>query len=197
MLESNLEFSEKGNLCKVTLFQNNENLTFTEVIEKWQDNVEFRQFYISLIANLPFEAIYWESPAINIDTRGRKYEFVAVESKQLARVEPDSTAFIEHFNSATTDKRIIAFENLSGDAKLVVPYPICSVDSYTHLAKFLREAPDYQCHAFFQIVGKEVSNRLNHNPLWLNTSGLGVSWLHARLDSYPKYYTYSPYKKAI
>ncbi len=197
MWESNIEFSEKVNLCRVTIFKNNKNLTFAEVVENWKLNVEFRQFYISLIANLPYEAIYWESPAINIDTMCTQYEFVAVESKQLASVEPDSTAFIEHFNLATTDKNIIAFKNLSGDAKLVVPCPICSVDSYTHLAKFLREAPDYQCHEFFQIVGKEVGNRLDRNPLWLNTSGLGVSWLHARLDSYPKYYTYSPYKKAI
>lgn len=106
--------------------------------------MEFRQFYISLIANLSFEALYWESPAINIVTMGRKYEFVAVESKQLASVEPDSAAFIEHFNSATTDKSIITFENLSGDTKLVVPYPIFLVDSYTHLAKFLREAREFK-----------------------------------------------------
>ncbi len=172
-------------------------MTFAEVVENWKLNLEFRQFYISLIANLPYEAIFWESPAINVHTMGTKYEFVAVESKQLASVEPDSTAFIEHFNTATTDKNIIAFKNLSGDAKLIVPCPICSVDSYTHLVKFLRHAPDYQCHEFFQKVAKEVGNRLDDSPLWLNTSGLGMSWLHARLDSYPKYYTYSPYKKAI
>jgi len=29
---------------------------------------------------------------------------------------------------------------------------------------------------------------------WLSTSGLGVGWLHVRLDSRPKYYTYEPYK---
>lgn len=31
--------------------------------------------------------------------------------------------------------------------------------------------------------------------LWCSTSGLGVYWLHIRLDQYPKYYTYRPYKQ--
>ena len=32
--------------------------------------------------------------------------------------------------------------------------------------------------------------------LWVSTSGLGVYWLHVRLDSYPKYYQHAPYKNA-
>ena len=27
-------------------------------------------------------------------------------------------------------------------------------------------------------------------PVWLSTSGMGVAWLHFRLDQRPKYYTY-------
>ncbi len=33
-------------------------------------------------------------------------------------------------------------------------------------------------------------------PRWLNTSGLGVPWLHVRIDSRPKYITYRPYRDA-
>jgi hypothetical protein len=32
-------------------------------------------------------------------------------------------------------------------------------------------------------------------PVWLSTSGLGIYWLHFRLDTVPKYYTYAPYKR--
>lgn len=32
-------------------------------------------------------------------------------------------------------------------------------------------------------------------PIWLSTSGLGVYWLHMRLDRRPKYYTYEPFKE--
>jgi hypothetical protein len=32
-------------------------------------------------------------------------------------------------------------------------------------------------------------------PLWISTSGLGVYWLHVRLDARPKYYTYAPFRQ--
>lgn len=31
-------------------------------------------------------------------------------------------------------------------------------------------------------------------PIWLSTSGLGVYWLHVRLDTRPKYYNHDEYK---
>lgn len=31
-------------------------------------------------------------------------------------------------------------------------------------------------------------------PLWVSTSGLGVPWLHVRLDDAPKYYTHRPFR---
>jgi len=30
--------------------------------------------------------------------------------------------------------------------------------------------------------------------LWISTAGLGVTWLHVRIDSSPKYYTHAPYR---
>ena len=30
-------------------------------------------------------------------------------------------------------------------------------------------------------------------PTWLSTAGMGVSWLHVRLDSQPKYYGFAAY----
>ncbi len=79
MWVSNLEFSEKGNPYRDTIVQNNEKLTFAEAVETWKDNMEFRQFYISLIANLPYEAIFWESPAINVDSKEHKDQGVSLQ----------------------------------------------------------------------------------------------------------------------
>ena len=31
-------------------------------------------------------------------------------------------------------------------------------------------------------------------PAWVSTSGLGVSWLHIRIDTRPKYYSYAPFR---
>jgi hypothetical protein len=33
-------------------------------------------------------------------------------------------------------------------------------------------------------------------PIWLSTAGMGVAWLHIRLDERPKYYSHKPYAVA-
>ena len=49
----------------------------------------------------------------------------------------------------------------------------------------------------WQLVGAAMQRRLNTKPVWLSTAGAGVSWLHVRLDDWPKYYGYTPYRKAV
>jgi len=44
------------------------------------------------------------------------------------------------------------------------------------------------------MVGAALERQLGAQPVWLNTSGLGIYWLHIRLDSSPKYYTHAPYR---
>jgi hypothetical protein len=88
----------------------------------------------------------------------------------------------------------VTFRNLGGDAMLIAPSPGDSLRGYAHLASFLHEAPDSQVHAIWQSVGQMVSKSLSDKPIWLSTSGLGVAWLHIRLDSSPKYYQHQPYK---
>jgi hypothetical protein len=47
------------------------------------------------------------------------------------------------------------------------------------------------------MVGTEMKKRLkslNGNTVWMSTSGLGVHWVHMRMDSNPKYYSHKPYK---
>jgi NADH:ubiquinone oxidoreductase subunit len=39
-----------------------------------------------------------------------------------------------------------------------------------------------------------MQNRVGEQPVWLSTAGMGVAWLHVRLDDRPKYYGYSPYR---
>lgn len=39
-----------------------------------------------------------------------------------------------------------------------------------------------------------MSQRLGLKPVWLNTAGGGVPWLHIRLDDQPKYYRYQAYR---
>jgi hypothetical protein len=101
---------------------------------------------------------------------------------------PDQTAFSEHF----TREDVAGFWNLGRDAYLVVP-----AHPYPHLAVFARTAPMDIQHQFWRAVGEAVSAQLSERPLWLSTSGLGIAWLHVRLDGKPKYYTHQPYRQAV
>ena len=76
---------------------------------------------------------------------------------------------------------------------LVVPVPLDANTDYAHLASFVRSATAPQQGAFWQAVGEAVRDSLSAQRLWLSTSGLGVYWLHVRLDSRPKYYTCQAY----
>jgi hypothetical protein len=124
----------------------------------------------------------------------QSFEFVLVDSPRLADVKPDPVAFRQYFESAASNAEIVAFANLGNDAYLIAPCPRAPLSAYAHLAAFIREAPDHQKHALWQAVGMALERRLDGRPLWLSTAGLGVYWLHLRLDSRPKYYSFQAYR---
>ena len=58
----------------------------------------------------------------------------------------------------------------------------------------VRHAAQDQTDELWRLTGEEMAARISDNPLWLNTHGGGVAWLHIRIDNRPKYYGYKPYK---
>eukprot|EP00614_Pseudopedinella_elastica_P018899 CAMPEP_0172646364 /NCGR_PEP_ID=MMETSP1068-20121228/240204_1 /TAXON_ID=35684 /ORGANISM="Pseudopedinella elastica, Strain CCMP716" /LENGTH=345 /DNA_ID=CAMNT_0013460621 /DNA_START=347 /DNA_END=1385 /DNA_ORIENTATION=- len=96
---------------------------------------------------------------------------------------------------------VASFANLGGDSYLVAPSPVESPPRpYPHLAAFLANAPPQQVAKLWRTVAGVVLTRAEqvagaaNRPFWLSTSGLGVYWLHVRIDRRPKYYTHLPYK---
>jgi hypothetical protein len=77
---------------------------------------------------------------------------------------------------------------------LVVPVPVTEEKFYSHLASFMRNVPRDQLLAFWRVVGAEMGKAIGTEKRWLSTHGLGVYWLHVRIDSRPKYYHFLPYK---
>ena len=153
MWEPRLEFSDTKHLCKVTIYKDEQLMTFAEVVKSWKFDAEFREFYISLLSEMPYEALFWETPPITQSTINNLYEFVAVDSPNLANVEPNSSAFEQYFKSVTDNETVVAFANLGNDAWLIAPCPKDSNNVYTHLTKFLRTGPKKQCHEFFHKIG--------------------------------------------
>jgi hypothetical protein len=193
MWKAQLDTHDKD-VYKVRLFENNDPLRFEDVIYNWHDNHEFRSFYISILKEAPFDAFFWEHPPLTESNAGQAYEFVLVNSPQLSKANADPKPFSRQFSSQDRSQSVIRFENLSGDAELVVPRPITTESIYSHFAIFLRNAPQEQAHQLFVILADAMKNKIGYEPIWISTSGLGVYWLHIRLDKRPKYYTYQPYK---
>ena len=94
-------------------------------------------------------------------------------------------------------KKVVSFQNKVGDAFFVVPRADGPWATYGHLASFVRGASAEQQVAFFRAVGTALEHALENRggaPTWLSTAGTGVAWLHARLDSRPKYYRTESFK---
>jgi hypothetical protein len=178
---------------KVAIDLNSTPVSYAQVLSHWQNDAEFRSMFIRILADCPYSAFRWETPPITKSNADRPFECVILDSPGLASV-PDAAAFAEHFKH--TDKAVIEFANLSGDAILVVPRPLGSHGIYGHIGTFVRQAPAAQIHSLWQAVGSAMQRRLGAKPVWLSTAGAGVSWLHVRLDDRPKYYTFAPYRDA-
>ena len=165
--------------------------TFAEVVRAWQSDAGFRAMFNGLLAEVPFAAYRWETPAVSAATMSQPFQFVVLNNPGLAR-RPDREAFAKRFHGAAGT--VVSFANLGGDAILIVPCPVAELSAYGHLATFVRLAPDNQRHELWQTVGQEMARRTTEKPVWLSTAGGGVSWLHVRLDDQPKYYCYTAYR---
>jgi hypothetical protein len=140
-------------------------------------------------------AYFFECPAITSSNSTVDFEFVLIPSTALSKVKADHHAFSKHLAKAEKNQSVVTFPNIGGDSLLIVPCPGTQNYSYAHLADFIRSAPALQANYLWQKVAEETIKRLrNGQKLWISTSGLGVPWLHIRLDSIPKYYNFEPYQ---
>lgn len=167
-------------------------LSYADVLNHWAGDEGFRAWFNEQLAACSFTAFRWETPPVTRATIQRPFEFVLLDAPELDRAA-DSSDFAEHFRSAGSN-RIVTFANLGNDATLVVPVPVGAKTAYAHLGAFVREAPAAQRSALWQGVAEAMEQRLGERPVWLNTAGAGVSWLHVRLDDRPKYYGHAPYR---
>ena len=186
-----------GRVLRNRLLCDEEPLSWSGVIDRWQNDRAFRGFFMSLLVDAPFPAYFWETPPVTISTIDKPFEFILADNHALVGVRSDQHAFADHFASAGADESVIEFANLGGDAILVVPCPDEPQAAYSQISEFARHAPDDQQHQLWAMVGAALERQLGAEPVWLSTSGLGIYWLHIRLDTTPKYYTHDPYRGGI
>jgi hypothetical protein len=171
-------------------------------------------------------AFWETPPVRPSQTHAAEMEFVLLDAPQLDRFArrggPDESAFAEHFGACREEHVGCVFESLGRDAVLVSPKPeryqsqrqqppkskaatktTVGATNPAHLLAYLRSAPSSEQRAMWKLVGgtwlETMAGRLDQqrdDPVWLSTSGMGIAYLHFRLDRRPKYYNYDPYKAA-
>ena len=170
-------------------------MPFSEVLRGWREDADFRSYFLQLLAHAPFASFRWETPPVTRTSVNRPFEFVLWNSPELSRAASPE-AFASRFEHLGVQENVISFPNLGKDVILIVPCPRAPIAAYSHLAAFVREAPEPQKHALWKSIGTIMESSLGAAPVWLNTAGDGIPWLHVRLDNRPKYYFYEPYRDA-
>lgn len=173
--------------------------TWREVLAGLQapDDLSLRAGLRLTLAAAPFPAFFWETSPVSHETLDALFECVLVESPELSRVQADPEPFARHF-VRPDGPPIRSFANLGRDALLIVPFPLGPLDAYAHIASFMRGGDPAQVDTLWRRTGRVLAGRLRREPapLWVSTSGIGVSWLHIRLDKAPKYITWAPFRAA-
>lgn len=165
--------------------------SYCEVLEGWEKEPDFRESFSRMLADCEFAKFVWEAPPLHQENLDQRFEFVVTATPRLS-AQADQKPFSSHFQGA--EDSVLIFPSLGNDALLAVPIPRSSSTNYAHLASFLRTGTRPQKHRLWQQTCRAVKKRLGAQPLWLSTSGFGVSWLHVRVDSRPKYYQHAPYR---
>lgn len=151
-----------------------------------------------------FAGYHFESvPVTGAASSAVPYEFVLASSSSVARLtRADHKTFGSKFRAAKKPGAgAVCFTNLGGDATLCAPMPSSTMppNSFAHAASFFSAASSAESRPLWSSVGSALLHHFEAAPLrpvWLSTAGLGVSYLHVRLDSSPKYYVYTPFKDA-
>lgn len=196
VFDVSIETIEADRVMRYSLSCDGSRLTYGAVLDLWENDMTFREFFTRVLAGSPFEAYRWETPVLSVKGIDREFGFVLIDASEFASREPDPHPFAAYFTSNDAHHGVVVFENLSGDATLAVPSPRTVLDAYGHLASFVREAPEVQIQELWKAIGATAKRLLGDAPVWISTAGDGVAWLHVRFDSVPKYYCYAPYCRA-
>lgn len=196
MLDAKIEEVEPKRVTRYVLSHGSKTLTFSDVLERWQVDPTFRAFFSELLAHSPFSAFRWETPSLHELSLSKPFEFVLLDAPRYANRKSDRATYREYFRDDHAAHGVVSFASLGGDATLVVPSPQAEDSAYGHLAAFVRHAPASQVDALWRVVANVAKPKIGRKPVWLNTAGGGVAWLHVRIDAAPKYYGYAPYTKS-
>lgn len=177
-------------LSEVSAIGTRGSMSFARFLTALRDDPRFCLFFNDALAACRHAAFRWELPRLDSGTLEQPFECVLVPAQGLARAA-NPRPFERELRG---EGDVVIFQNIGGDATLIVPTARTTGCDYAHLASFSRGASREQVCSFWSAVGGHTLALCASRPVWLSTAGAGVAWLHVRLDERPKYYAHHPYR---
>ncbi len=103
-------------------------LSWRAVLAGWRGDSRLADALGRALAELPFAAFRWETPAMTADRLETAFECVAVDDPYLD-VRPDPAPFAEYLSD---NQSVVSFPNLGGDALMIVPCRRAREHAYGH-----------------------------------------------------------------
>lgn len=137
----------------------NTNFTFEDFIgisKNQEDSTNFVKVMSTALEDSQkiFNSYFWECPPIHQDTLSNQFQFVTVKAPGLSRIKQNYSSFKEQFRG-NESKIVCSFQNLGGDAIMVVPVPAEGKD-FSHLARFNENADFNTKKIFWEKVAEEL-----------------------------------------
>ncbi len=113
-----------------------------------------------------------------------------IPAKELDDISTqDYTPFLEQIQDGADINQIArSFYNKSGDTLLIIPYPHPTIQ-YPTIKEFIDLAPQEVKSEFWKFAADQIRQFIaTHGKVYVSTHGLGVSYFHLRLCTFPKYY---------
>jgi hypothetical protein len=190
-------------------------MTWKQVLDKLENERAFALYFSQQILNDAgnnMEGFVWRTTPTSLKTCGIDlYAHEFVNAPFLVNRRLDAVTYKEYFDKAKRGGELaVAFKNTAPlsdglTSMLVSPTPSIPENSnFNMLASFLRDksiTDDYKV-AFWKKVAQTAVGLMTTDPLkpiWVNTHGGTVHWLHVRIEQTPKYYdensTFRNYKR--
>ncbi|CAN0113936.1 unnamed protein product [Ectocarpus sp. 12 AP-2014] len=136
--------------------------------------------------------VFWETSRAHSGGLCEYREVKTPASKHLSmRMQGDASAFQKHLKGKTTPAQ---FYNLDQTAILISPPD--RGENFAHLALFHKNATLQQRQKLWKKVAQSVEKVLKRgDDAYVSTHGVGVPWLHVRIEGSPKYYVSTSLRK--
>ena len=80
MFKTTIENIKPDQVTRYEISRDGEPLSYCDVLDLWEQDKEFRSFYKQLLAQSPYDAYRWETPALTNANVNQVFQFVLLNS---------------------------------------------------------------------------------------------------------------------